>query len=209
MFCENCGSQLPEGAKFCLNCGAKAEAAETADTAVQEAAAATDTVEVDAMTDVEDVSASAETAPVDMPDQQPAVQPGPVKPEPQPTPQPVQAKSAPQPAPRQVPPAQSYQQPAPPMEQPAVLKKPEKVNPIPVWKFIGIILLQGIPVIGLIMILVWSFGGSFNRNTRNYARAVLVLGLIGLALSIAFAIVNWAFISYVWESIGSIGGFGG
>ena len=54
----------------------------------------------------------------------------------------------------------------------------------------GIMLLTGIPIIGFIMILVWSFGHSCNRNTKSYARAVLIFGIIGLILTIAGVIIN-------------------
>ena len=84
--------------------------------------------------------------------------------------------------------------------------KPEKVNPLPVWKFIGILILPGIPVVGLIMILVWAFGGSFNKNTRNYARAVFILGLIGLVLMIASAIVFWSFFKDLVDVLKEFGG---
>lgn len=208
MFCENCGSQLPEGSKFCLNCGAKAAVEEAAAAAVEESAAATETIEATA---AESEPATVGPEPVyEQTIQPPAPQPEPVIP----VPQPVQAAPASQPAPqpRPVQPApqpQTYQQPVPPVSQPAIAQKPEKVNPLSAWKFIGILLLEGIPVIGFIMILVWSFGKSFNKNTRSYARAVLILGLIKFGFVLAFVIINWAFVSYVWNSINSVIDFGG
>ena len=54
----------------------------------------------------------------------------------------------------------------------------------------GIMLLSGIPIVGFIMILVWSFGHSCNRNTKSYARAVLIFGIIGFILTIVGIIIN-------------------
>ena len=182
MFCENCGNQLPDGAKFCLNCGSKVELSEAADAAQGEAAAAAEAVETEAVkeTDMEAASGSAPdqpTAPAD-------------------TPQPMPEPSAPeQPKPQSVPiqPTAQSQDQKPSVTQieaSTVVTKPEKVDPLPVWKFIGILILQSIPIIGLVMILVWSFSGSFNRNTRNYARAVFILGLIGFILSVVFIVLD-------------------
>ncbi len=196
MFCENCGNPLPEDSKFCLSCGAKVVSAESEGQAVQEAAVAADTVQVDeapaadAVVQTEQQAAPAEpiqyepqpkpAAPVT-----PVAQPAPAQPKPaQPAPQPKPAQPAAyqQPAPQ----AQPYQQPAAPVSQP--IAKNEK--PLPTWKFMGIMLLTGIPIIGFIMILVWSFGHSCNRNTKSYARAVLIFGIIGLILTIAGVIIN-------------------
>ena len=53
------------------------------------------------------------------------------------------------------------------------------------------------------MILVWSFSGSFNRNTRNYARAVFILGLIGFILSVVFIVLNLTVIMQIMENFNS------
>ena len=195
MFCENCGNQLPDGAKFCLNCGSKVELSEAADAAQGEAAAAAEAVETEAVkeTDMEAASGSAPdqpTAPAD-------------------TPQPMPEPSAPeQPKPQSVPiqPTALSQDQKPSVTQieaSTVVTKPEKVDPLPVWKFIGILILQSIPIIGLVMILVWSFSGSFNRNTRNYARAVFILGLIGFILSVVFIVLNLTVIMQIVENFNS------
>ncbi|NLP06909.1 MAG: zinc-ribbon domain-containing protein [Clostridiaceae bacterium] len=195
MFCENCGNQLPDGAKFCLNCGSKVELSEAADAAQGEAAAAAEAVETEAVkeTDMEAASGSAPdqpTAPAD-------------------TPQPMPEPSAPeQPKPQSVPiqPTAQSQDQRPSVTQieaSTVVTKPEKVDPLPVWKFIGILILQSIPIIGLVMILVWSFSGSFNRNTRNYARAVFILGLIGFILSVVFIVLNLTVIMQIMENFNS------
>jgi hypothetical protein len=200
MFCENCGNQLPDDSKFCVNCGAKIEAA---DAAIEESAVAADVAEAEA--------GAAASEPVYVPDPQPA---------PAFEPQIGQAQASPgprpvQPAPQMAQPAPQMAQPAPrPQDKPPVMRpdmpnsvmKPEKTNPLPVWKFIGMFILQGIPIIGFIMILVWAFGGSFNKNTRNYARAVFILFLIGLVLTIAGVIAFWSTFKDLLDVMKEFGG---
>jgi outer membrane biosynthesis protein TonB len=218
MFCENCGNPIPEDSKFCLNCGAKTESVEAGGEVIQETAIVTDEVVTEKIPDTETVlqteqqPAPAEQQPAPV-EQQPApteliqsepqpkpvppvAQPKPVPPVAQPKPvppvaQPELAKPAPKPeAPRyaQEPVAQNqnYQQNDAPM-QPETTKKDK---PLPTWKFVGILLLGGIPIVNLIMILVWSFGKSWNRNTKSYARAVLILLIISFLLTIAAVIIN-------------------
>lgn len=220
MFCENCGSPMPEDSKFCMNCGAKAAVPEgqTAQPSAQETAAAAETIQVDEAPAVDAaVLTEQQEAPANPvqyePQPQPAVpeiQPKPVQPAPQPqayqqpapqpqsyqqpAPQPqVYQQSAPQsgPAsyaqPQPAPQSPAYQQPAAPASQLAI---PKNERPLSVWKYIGIFLVTGLPVIGFIMILVWSFGSSWNKNTRNLARAILIFGIIGFVLAVASVIIN-------------------
>jgi len=39
-----------------------------------------------------------------------------------------------------------------------------------------------IPCVGIIMLFVWAFGTGGNLNRRNYARAVLLVGAIGIGI---------------------------
>lgn len=58
--------------------------------------------------------------------------------------------------------------------------------PLSVGQYIGMILLSGLPIVGFILLLIWAFSSDQNTNKKNYARAVLILALIGIALSIIF-----------------------
>jgi len=49
--------------------------------------------------------------------------------------------------------------------------------------------LSAIPLVGIIMIFVWAFGGGAKISKRNYARAVLILALISIVLFIIFGII--------------------
>lgn len=197
MFCENCGNQMDDGSKFCMSCGSKVEIKE----AVQEVAASADstaTLESSISTDTEAVQVIvppvAPAQPVQPAQAQPVesqfIQPQPTQSQPvQPTQvQPLQSQIA---QPQMVQPQQSV------ASQPAKVKKPASITPLPVWKYIGIFLLMCIPVLGIVMLFVWSFGGSFNRNTRNFARATLIYALLLIVLTIVGYFTIWASLSSI------------
>lgn len=50
---------------------------------------------------------------------------------------------------------------------------------------------SAIPVVGFIMLLVWAFGNDAKPSKKNYAKAALLLCLIGVVLSV-LAIVFFA-----------------
>jgi len=52
--------------------------------------------------------------------------------------------------------------------------------------------LSAIPIVGFIMLMVWAFGGSVNLNKKNYARAILLLSLIGVTIWIFIFIIGLA-----------------
>ncbi len=62
---------------------------------------------------------------------------------------------------------------------------PDEYRPISMWGYFGYELLFSIPLIGLILLLVFSFGGTKNINLRNFARSYfcfLILMVILVAL---------------------------
>lgn len=184
MYCLKCGSQMAEGTKFCITCGAKMENDESVQTpAAQEAAVS---VESSAAVAGESTYPKAPPQPVQQQPNPTAVNYSPAPP------QPAQPVQQPQPAKASYPPAAT---------QPVVPAKPEKITPLPVWKYIGIFLIMGIPILGLVMVFVWAFGSSFNRNTKNYARAVLITFLIFLLLSIVGYFTIWASVQEIINSV--------
>ena len=55
------------------------------------------------------------------------------------------------------------------------------------------IIITCIPLIGLIMLFVWAFGGSSNDTERkNWARAMLIVYAILLAISLVFSLIAGA-----------------
>lgn len=75
--------------------------------------------------------------------------------------------------------------------------------PLSTGQFILMMLISAIPMVGFIMQLVWAFGGTANINRRNYARAVLILSLVGIVLAILFSGMLIAFVSIVSNSMRS------
>lgn len=135
MFCENCGKNLPDGAKFCNGCGAKVEPMQSAYAAEPASSAPTYT------------------------------------PPPAYTPPPVQTAYAS---------GQTYVP-----QSPAYSSQPDS-EPLRVGQYIGMFLLMIVPILSIILLFVWSFGGTVNLNKKNFARAVLILSAIGMVLSIVF-----------------------
>ena len=75
-----------------------------------------------------------------------------------------------------------------PMFNPNML--PSEYKPISMWGYFGYQLLFGIPCIGLILLLVFAFGGTQNINLRNFARSYFCVLIIVLVLIAVFAIVG-------------------
>ena len=50
-------------------------------------------------------------------------------------------------------------------------------------------ILSGIPIVGIIMLFVWAFGGGAKLSKQNYARAVLLLAVIGFVIGTIFTIL--------------------
>jgi hypothetical protein len=70
-------------------------------------------------------------------------------------------------------------------------------------------LISSIPLVGLIMVFVWAFGGGAKESKRNCARAVLIwsliIGAIGIIVGIVFGTAIAAFISSNYSSYSSFG----
>ena len=118
-------------------------------------------------------------------------------PNPQPPPQPPTYT----PPPVQAPP--SYQQGYVPPQPP---NYPVQTNtePLRVLQYIGMFLLLCIPIVNIILLFVWSFGSSVNRNKKNFARAVLILSVIGIAISIIFGAAFISALAGLFNSLGEI-----
>ncbi len=74
-------------------------------------------------------------------------------------------------------------------------------NPLSVGEFILMLFLTGIPIVGFILLLVWAFSGGVNSNRKNYARATLILSVIGFVMAGIFSSVLLAALSAVWSAM--------
>ncbi|MBR3318795.1 MAG: hypothetical protein IKG21_13350 [Atopobiaceae bacterium] len=62
-------------------------------------------------------------------------------------------------------------------------------RPIGAWGYIGYNILFGLPIVGLILIVVFSFSNT-NINRRNYARSYLIGVVFLLILTIVLAVTG-------------------
>ena len=60
---------------------------------------------------------------------------------------------------------------------------PEEIS---TWKYLGMMWIGVIPIVGIIMILIWAFSDD-QINRRNYARAIL----LNIVISFVFAFLTW------------------
>ena len=65
---------------------------------------------------------------------------------------------------------------------------PPEYRPISMWGYFGYEILFSIPIVGFILLLVFSFGGTKNVNLRNFARSyfcVLIIAVVVVAIIMA------------------------
>jgi quinol-cytochrome oxidoreductase complex cytochrome b subunit len=55
------------------------------------------------------------------------------------------------------------------------------------WVIIFII--GAIPIVNLVMLFVWGFGGNANPNKKNYAKAALIIAAIFIVIYIVFLVL--------------------
>ncbi len=60
--------------------------------------------------------------------------------------------------------------------------------PVSMGDWMITMLLMAIPIVNLIMVFVWAFGGGAPLSKANWAKAMLVWILIGIVLWIALAV---------------------
>jgi O-antigen ligase len=63
----------------------------------------------------------------------------------------------------------------------------ENTAPLSIGNYVVMMIVGGIPLVGLIMMLIWAFSGNTNRNKQNYARAVLIMMLVVVVLGVIFS----------------------
>jgi len=60
---------------------------------------------------------------------------------------------------------------------------------ISVGEWIGTFLICCIPLVGFIMMFVWAFGGNANETKANWAKAGLLMAVIGIGIWILFMVI--------------------
>lgn len=61
---------------------------------------------------------------------------------------------------------------------------PEEYKPISMWGYLGYEILFSLPIVGLVLLIVFSVGGTKNRNLKNFARSYFCFLLIVILLII-------------------------
>lgn len=63
-------------------------------------------------------------------------------------------------------------------------------KPISMWGYFGYEILFSIPIIGFVLLIIFSFGGTPNKNLRNFARSyfcfVILLVAVGIIIAVLF-----------------------
>ncbi len=75
---------------------------------------------------------------------------------------------------------------------------PNEYRPLSAWAYFGYNLLFSIPLIGFILLIIFSFDSS-NINRRNYARSFFC----GLLLALIFAIIMIVLVAILGISLSS------
>lgn len=75
-------------------------------------------------------------------------------------------------------------------EEKVINSIPEEYKPISMWGYFGYQLLFSIPCVGIILLLVFSFGGTQNKNLRNYARSYFCLIILIAIIFLLFSILG-------------------
>lgn len=89
-----------------------------------------------------------------------------------------------------------------PTPQQNYYQRPSDNAPMTVGQFLLTMLVAGIPFVGFIMLLVWAFSSDTNINKKNYCRAVLIMGAIGVVIGIFFGIILAILIPTIMASSG-------
>ena len=82
---------------------------------------------------------------------------------------------------------QSYQQPQQGGYQTYMQNGDVRLQPVGVGEWIGTMFLMMIPIANIILLFVWAFGNSAKLSKRNWARASLIMALIGIGVAILLA----------------------
>jgi len=59
-----------------------------------------------------------------------------------------------------------------------------------IGSYIGIMIISAIPIVGFIMLLVWSFSSNVNMNKKNFAIAMLVMGIVMFIITLLILFIN-------------------
>ena len=193
MFCNKCGNQIADGAKFCGRCGnpcAPTPSAIPVPPVMEELELPKIKFPMDISEEpvpVEPEPVQAEPVPTEMPSMESVYSP---PPKPEPVYAPVVHETAyapPVPETPYAPPVYSEPQP-----MASTNDLPPQYRPMGAWAYFGLRLLYMVPIVGLVFMIVFTFSsGNINRRsfTRSYwCEYLIFFGLLSLFVGIMAAV---------------------
>ncbi len=188
MNCPNCGYELKINARFCENCGTAVPAEEEIGTEMAEEIEIAEEAAAEAAAEAGAAAAESAAEPVFEPDPELAAEEPVISTELEPefhhAPEPVPA-AEPEPVPVPVPAPVPVSGPQPAAPASAFAGGiPEEYRPIGMWGYLGYLLLFGVPVVGLVFMLVFAFGGTKNINLRNFSRGYFCLLVLAIVITV-------------------------
>ncbi len=107
----------------------------------------------------------------------------------------VQPKPAPQPAPQPQPQPQPNYNYTNPQNN-----IPKEYKPLSAWAYVGYNLLFSLPLVGFIMLIVYSLDNS-NINRRNYARSFFCAMLLGFIIAIILLVILFVILGVSFSTL--------
>lgn len=72
---------------------------------------------------------------------------------------------------------------------PEISLKATQAPVLSVKDWLIIFIIGAIPIVNIVMLFVWAFGGNANPNKKNYSKAALILAAIVIAIVIVFFVL--------------------
>ncbi|RUT28005.1 hypothetical protein EJP77_18490 [Paenibacillus zeisoli] len=74
----------------------------------------------------------------------------------------------------------------------------QSLDVMSVKQWVGTMLLLAIPVVNVILLFVWAFGGgNISPNKKNYSRAALLIALIGIGIYVVLFLIVGAIVASI------------
>lgn len=89
------------------------------------------------------------------------------------------------------------------MEQNQTVDIPYSYRPLSAWAYFGYGLLFSIPLVGFILLIVFSFSDE-NINRRNFARSYFCWLLIAIIVTVVLLLLGVSFLGAITDALGDL-----
>lgn len=79
----------------------------------------------------------------------------------------------------------------------------QNYQPMTIMEWIITFIITYIPIVGIVMLFVWAFGGDTHPSKKTWAQAMLILFAIAIVLGIIFAGIIFSMLSNMFGAMGS------